>query len=317
MELLKYIKNSSSALIVCHIRPDGDTLGSGFAIWRLFNAMGKKADIVSDSDNPPYYSFLPNFQMLNVQAQKKYDLVIVCDCAEAKRMGKFADYAYSVLSINIDHHKTNDYFCKVNYVIGELSSTCELVYDIFKSEKVFETFDSEVLKDIAYCLFVGLSTDTGHFMHSSVTPKTLAIAAELAALGLNVNEIATHLYRSNTKKRQNLVAHTINSMRFFENDEICIMTITLNDLKKFDCTASDLEGLIDLGLNLKGTMVAVLLNEQSEEVYKVSFRSKKMDVSAVAAQFNGGGHTKAAGGLIKGYYEDVVDAIVKAIRDFS
>ncbi|MCL2062583.1 MAG: bifunctional oligoribonuclease/PAP phosphatase NrnA [Firmicutes bacterium] len=318
MQLLSLIKDAKSILIVCHKKPDGDTLGAGFALWQLCRALSKPADIAADTSHPPPYGFIPDFDALNRPAQKKYDLVFAVDCAEAARMGKFADYAQSAVCVNIDHHKTNDYFGKHNYVIPELSSTCEALYGLLKKEGVFAAgaFSPETVKKIAYSLFVGLSTDTGHFMHSSVTAQTFITAAELAATGIDFHRIGQSLYRANSVQKTKLIAAAIQSMRFFRNDEICVLTVSLADIEKTGCLSSDTEGLIDFGMNISAVQVAVLITQQNEKLYKVSFRSKGLDVSNVAGVFGGGGHVRASGCIVSGYYEDVVDKVVKAVTDF-
>ncbi|MCL2375579.1 MAG: bifunctional oligoribonuclease/PAP phosphatase NrnA, partial [Firmicutes bacterium] len=303
---------------VCHQKPDGDCLGSGFALYAFAEFLKKNVDIVSDSPVPQNYDFLPLLDKLNMQKHKKYDTVFAMDCAESLRMGKFADYAKSTpVSVNIDHHKTNEYFCKINHVIPELSSTCEVLYDIFEKEGIFEKAGSEISKVMAQCLLVGFSTDTGHFMHSSVTSRTLLAAAKLCEMGASISEIASKIYRTNSLSRTRLLARAIDSMRFFENESICIITLMLNDFEKAGVEAHGTEGIIDVALNLKNTSVAVMIVEQNQTAFKIGFRSKGVDVASVASVFNGGGHTRASGCLIQGRYEDVVDKIIKSVKDFS
>jgi phosphoesterase RecJ-like protein len=324
--LIGLIKNAKNALIVCHKKPDGDTLGSGLSLYFLIKALGGGADIVCDSPLPEHYAFMPSFDMLNVQSGKPYDICIAVDCAEPERMGKFQDYIRSdkIASVNIDHHKTCQNFARHNFIAPELSSTCEHIFNIifekpcaFGGSLTFRggiSVESGALKKIAYCLFVGLSTDTGHFMHSSVTPETLFAAACLASCGIDVHAIARELYRSETKARTRLIQRAIGSMRFYDGDSICVFVITQKD---FDETGSDLssvEGLIDYAINIRPVKAAAGLVESGKNAYKVSFRSKGADVSRIASVFGGGGHTRAAGCMVNGFLEDAVDKIVNAIR---
>jgi len=319
MKLTQLIKNSKSILIVCHVRPDGDTLGSGLAVYTLMQALKKSVDIVADSEIPPQYCFMPNIDKVNVQENKKYDTTIVVDCADADRMGKFADYAKSTLSISIDHHVTNDRFCKHNEVNPTASSTCEVVFDILENEKLFavnSVLNSAQKKEIATCLCTGLSTDTGHFMHSSVNEKVMNVASKLSKLGANIHNIANAIYRSDSKVRLQLLGQVLSSLRFFDDDKICIMSMHLSDFEKFNASPMNTEGFINFGLSIKTTLVAVSITQHKQNEYKVSFRSKGIDVSKVAGVFGGGGHVRAAGCTICGYYEDVVDKVVKSVRDF-
>ena len=315
MQLKKILKEAQNVLIVCHKKPDGDTLGAGFAFWNLCRVYQKNVDIVADSPEPAYYAFMPDFDRLNRQELKTYDLVIAVDCGDIERMGKFQDYAKSIVSINIDHHKTNKGFGKYNHVVPELSSTCEAVYDIFFAEGILDAVPADIRVKIAYCLFIGLSTDTGHFMHSSVTAKTLHTAAALADFGLNVNEIAAYLYQSNTVQKMQLITRALQSIRYFHHGDIGVITVRQRDLIESGCESSETEGLIDYAMKIKSVLVAVCVSEQTEKVFKVSFRSKGLDVSQSAAFFGGGGHVRAAGCTVMGYYEDVIDRIIKAITD--
>ncbi|MCL2798255.1 MAG: bifunctional oligoribonuclease/PAP phosphatase NrnA [Firmicutes bacterium] len=342
--LTKIIRDARSVLIVCHKKPDGDTLGSGFAIWHLCKYYGVPADIVCDSPLPGPYAFLPDFAELNEQSSDRYDLVFALDCGDAERMGKFCDYAKSVLTVNIDHHKTNDYFAKINHVVPELSSTCEAIYDLLSVEGAFQNgapeglsggqtprqlrmsggqtprqprIDAGVLQKIAYYLYVGISTDTGHFSHSNVTAKTFGVAADLTSTGFDVFRVSSDLYRSYSVGRMQLVARAIQSMRFFKEDSIGIITIMLKDFTETATEQAETEGIIDYAVSIGSVRVAVCITEQEvNRLYRVSMRSKGPDVSKVAAVFGGGGHTRASGCHIHGYYEDVVDKVVKAVNDY-
>lgn len=299
------IKKANDILIVCHIRPDGDCLGSGFALTRIAEKMGKRVDFVCDSPFPPAYSFIKDRDKFNDIKCERYDLAIAVDCADSARMGAFGElYRKCPETINIDHHKTNDGFGKSNFVVPDLSSTCELLYSLIKDYGVIGA-------DEATDLYLGLSTDTGNFMHSNTTPDTLRTASELLALGADLGAIVNGFYRNNTKNKLALVARAVGSMRYFDDDKVVVMTVTQKDLKETGCVLSDTEGLIDYGMSVGSVKVAVCMTEQRERSYKVSLRSKGADVSLVAGAFGGGGHKQASGCVANGYYEDVVEKIVR------
>lgn len=299
------IKKANDILIVCHIRPDGDCLGSGFALTRIAEKMGKRVDFVCDSPFPPAYSFIKDCDKFNDIKCERYDLAIAVDCADSARMGAFGElFRKCSETINIDHHKTNDAFGKSNFVVPDLSSTCELLYSLIKDDCVIGA-------DEATDLYLGLSTDTGNFMHSNTTPDTLRTASELLALGADLGAIVNGFYRNNTKNKLALVARAVGSMRYFDDDKVVVMTVTQNDLKETGCVLSDTEGLIDYAMSVGSVKVAVCMTEQRERSYKVSLRSKGADVSLVAGVFGGGGHKQASGCVANGYYEDVVEKIVR------
>lgn len=308
MTIVDTLRNASEVLVICHVRPDCDSLGAGLTLRSVCLKLGVPCDVVCDSPMPDTYRFLNGADTINTHLKKKYALAVAVDCGDIYRTGKYKGYITdSPQSLNIDHHKTNDGFAKIN-IVREASSTCEILYDLL--------CDSGYLnKESAECLYCGLSTDTGNFMHSNTTYKVLETAAALVkAFGIDPNRLTNHLYRSKSYNRLRLTARAIESMRFFDDDSICLIVLTEEDLASVGCALADTEGLIDYAMDLKKTVVAVCMTEQGNQ-YKVSLRSKGFDVAAVAASFGGGGHTAASGCIIRGWKEEVVDKLVAAVRE--
>ncbi|MCI9031239.1 MAG: bifunctional oligoribonuclease/PAP phosphatase NrnA [Clostridia bacterium] len=309
MTLIEAIKRSSCVLVIGHQRPDGDCLGAGLSVMHICKKFGKNVDILCDSDNPSQYAFMHGYERLNDKLFGGYDLLIILDCGDIYRMGKYQGYVKSITeSFNIDHHKTNNHFAKYNTVLPNASSTCEIVYDLIKNE-------IEIDEITASLLYVGLSTDTGHFMHSNTTAKVLETAASLVAHGADAFLLSSALYKNTTINKTKLTSRALQSMRFYKDNRICIITVRQNDLNETNCTVADTEGLIDYGMKIGCVEVAICLTEQTRPHFKVSFRSKKCDVSAAASTFGGGGHTLAAGCVISGKYEDVIDKLLKSVTD--
>ena len=309
MTIIDRIRKAETILIVCHIRPDGDCLGAGFSLKKIAENLGKKVDFVSDSDKPKQYSFIDGFDSLNDVKYDGYDLGIAVDCGDDARLGKYLiPFKKCKHTINIDHHGTNNYFAEENYVEPYISSTCELLFSIIENENVID-------KEIATLLYLGLSTDTGNFMHNNTAPSSLLVASKLLALGADLQLIINGFYKNNTKNKLALISKAIASMRFFHDDEVVVITITAKDLSDCGCVMADTEGVIDYGMSIGSVKAAVCMTEQRERSYKVSFRSKEPDVAAAAGVFGGGGHKMAAGCVANGYYEDVVRKVVKAVTD--
>ena len=309
MPLIGHIKSSKKVLIICHIRPDGDSLGSGFALKRIAEKYGKLVDIVCDSDKPQHYAFLPNYDDLNQMKYEKHDLVIAVDCADENRLGKYySNFKRAKVNMNIDHHQTNTQYGMFVRVKPQASSTCEVVYDLIHN-------DYKIDKEVATLLYLGISTDTGHFRHNNTTEHTLFVASKLIALGADNESIVNNVYKSQTKNKLDLIATAIKSFRFFKDNKIVVITLTRDDMQKCGCTLADTEGIIDYGMSMGNVEVAVCMSEQNIRSYKVSFRSKCADVAQSAMTFGGGGHKLASGCVVNGHYEDVVDKVVKAVTD--
>lgn len=311
MNVTQSIKKANRIVIVAHVKPDGDCLGSGFAVREVCLKYNKKVDIISDSPTPEHLSFIKDIDALNNIKHRDYDLCIVVDCGDITRMGKYEGYAKNVHCLNIDHHKTNTRFGNENHVIDTASSTCEIVFDLLKAE-------GELSKEVCSYLYVGLSTDTGHFKHSNVTDKVFATASQIASMGVDTYAISCNLYNSNTIERTKLVAKAIGSMRFFRDNEICVISISQQDLESTNSTFADTEGLIGYAISIKPVRVAISITEQPKGGYKCSYRSKDLtiDVSKSAGIFGGGGHAMASGCMTNGHYEDVIAKLVKSVTDF-
>ncbi len=307
--IIDLIKKSKNVLVVCHIRPDGDSLGAGFSVKRIAEKLGKNVDFVCDSDKPEHYSFINGFDELNDKKLKVYDLAIAVDCADEQRLGKYyAVFQKCKNSICIDHHGTNRGFAKLNVISPEKSSACELLFDLIEEDNVIDA-------EIATLLYLGVSTDTGNFMHDNTKPETLLTASKLLSMGANHSKIVNEFYKNNSKNKIILTARAIDSIRFYENETIAVMTVSKEMLSETGCTIADTEGLIDYAMSIGSIKVSVCMTEQSCKSYKVSYRSKTIDVASAASSFGGGGHKKAAGCVVNGYYEDVVRKVVKSITN--
>ncbi|MCL2555776.1 MAG: DHH family phosphoesterase [Firmicutes bacterium] len=308
---IKEILNSSkSVLIVGHIRPDGDCLGAGLALYFACKNLGVPCDFVCDTDPlPKQYSFMNGFSYVNMITQKDYDTVIAVDCGSSDRLGKYLNILKKAKqSVNIDHHPSNDNFAKINIVDKTAAAACEIVSKMLIDDKLVD-------KQIAENLLVGLSTDTGHFIHSNVKAEIFELVAKLLSFGVDYQNVISGLYKSYSKNQNLLLGRVINSARYFENDKIGLMMINQEDLDACECGIFDTEGLIGYLMRLGSIEVAACICECGKDKYKVGFRSKSFDVGAAAAVFGGGGHKHAAGCMVFGKKEDVIDKVKKSLMD--
>ena len=307
--ILEAIEKARSVLIVGHVRPDGDCLGSAFALREFCRNAGKTADAASPSPVPEAYRFIRNIDDFNVFTLKSYDLFIAVDCASKDRLGRLEGYFRTAGStVCIDHHEGHGGFADINKVVNTASSTCEIVYDLLSGT-------GKITPAIADYLFMGLSTDTGHFMHSNTTTKVLYTAYKLSEAGANCHALASVLYRTRSKNKTMLIAKSIEAMRFYMNGTVCIIPMTIGLLTECNMDSNDTEGIIDYAIAVKGVEIGVSICEEKANEFKVSFRSRGRDVNEIAGVFGGGGHIYAAGCRISGKKEDVIDKILKAIRD--
>lgn len=305
-DIFNAIENANSVLVCGHIRPDGDCISAALAVRRICEKLGKKADAVCDCEKPLSFGFLPDYEYFCAPSQKRYDLFIAVDCATVKRLGEYAGALQATEnSVNIDHHPTNERYCKIDHIVPDASSTCAILFDMFKDRGLID-------KDVATMLYTGLSTDTGHFMHANTDEKVFGIAAELCRFGVDVGKINHDIYCNKSLQRIKLTARAIDGIRLYKNGQVALMVIGLDDLAKCGCNSEDTEGLIDYASGIAGVKVSVAMCEQQGGFFRVSFRSVEADVAAAAGTFGGGGHKLAAGCILYGNRYDVEEKVVAA-----
>ena len=187
-------------------------------------------------------TFIPNTdQIIDTFDQGIYDLTIVCDCGDIKRVGDslIKDFSESKKIINIDHHKSNTNFGHLNLVNEAASSTCEIIFDVLKSLNV------ELDKEIAVCLLTGIVGDTGFFRYRSTTQKTFAVTIELLKLGANTSDISDFLSGNRTVSSVLIHSNALLNMHFYHENKISLITVKKEDFLKYNATLEDSEGLAE------------------------------------------------------------------------
>jgi phosphoesterase RecJ-like protein len=308
--IIQKIKNkidqAKDIAIICHIRPDGDTVGAGLALSNYIKSLGKKCVVYCDDVMPAKYAFLKGFEAISAgEASEKHDLVICVDCSDLKRTGNYENFVSKHKNtINIDHHISNENFALINYV-EDISSTCEIIYKILKA------FKAPPDRDTYICIYCGLSSDTGNFSHSNTTYKSFETAASLAKVIGNIDFINQKIYKEIPLCRLRLLAETLKSLQLFADGKIAVLTVYMSDLEKTNCEAYETEGFVDYAINIDGVDIGAILLESKNRTFKISLRSKKADVCKIAAEFGGGGHIHASGCMLFGERDEVVNKLVK------
>ncbi len=283
--------------VISHIFPDGDTIGSATALFNSLKLMGYQVELVCrDSDLPLKLNFLDSFKRYKKKIDYSDSLVVTLDCADILRVG--FDLQNRTV-VNIDHHKSNTNFGILNIVEVEVSTTVVL-YKLLKEGFAID-------KNVAQSLYAGLLTDSINFTTSLVNSNTFKTASELIEYGIEPSFVAQMLNRRETLAHTRLIARAIESLELFENAELAILTVTKEDQKATGAKMSDIDGIIDFAIALVTVEVAILLVETGKSI-KVSLRSTKRNVMAIATTFGGGGHKNAAGFEVK-------NATIKQVRE--
>ena len=309
-EIAKQLKNIKSALIFSHINPDGDTLSCAFSLKYALKKLGKTAKVVSPHGIPDKYALTGCFDEALTEAEVGYDAYIAVDCATEGQLGQpYQVFGAQKNTFNIDHHVSNTAYAKYNYVADKAACTMNVL-------ALINEMGVEIDGYLAKTLMVGLITDTGNFSHSNTDKEALETAAYLCGKGASVAELNLILFNSQKKNRALLYVEVMKNMKFYHNDRVAVISISHEQLKRYDLDKSETEGFIDFPMTIGTVEVAMSLFEVAKEAYKISFRSKGVNVSAVAATFGGGGHVRASGAKLNGTYEEVLDKLLFTVGNY-
>lgn len=305
------LKGITSVGISGHVRPDGDCVGSTLAIYNYISTYYPeiKAELFLESI-PDVFHFLKNADKIQheFEEDKTFDLFIVLDCADEARLGSFAKYYRAAKhTLCVDHHVSNQAFAEDNYIIPDISSTCELVFEILETEKI--------TKEIAECLYTGIVHDTGVFQYSCTSAQTMNYAGILMEKGIDYSKIVSDTFYLKTYDQNRIMGYALLNSKLYLDGKVILTYLTKENLAEFSCTPKELDGIVNQLRVTKGTEVAVFLYESEDGSYKASFRvSGDLNVAEIAQGFGGGGHVKAAGCNIFGDIEDVIDRILAEIK---
>jgi len=299
------LKKVSNIVIVTHWSPDGDAMGSSLGLFHYLKALKKNVSVVVPNDYPEFLQWMPGnkqviiFEKNESKAIKlihKADAIFTLDFNSFKRLEKLGEVIAetNAAKIMIDHHQQPENYATLYFHDVKACSTCELIFDFI----VGLGGKKLINKKIAECLYVGLMTDTGSFRYSSVNVKTHQIIAELMKTGIIPSNIHSAVYDTYSADRMKLLGYALSEkMKVIDGLPVAYISLTEEELKRFDYKKGDTEGLVNYPFAIKGIKVCALFNE-GEGGVKISFRSKgKIDMNKFArAYFNGGGHINAAGG---------------------
>jgi bifunctional oligoribonuclease and PAP phosphatase NrnA len=307
-------QTQGSILIACHRTPDGDTLGAGLAVFLWLKGLGKQVSIYCSDPVPGVYRFLPGAAEVSSQWGGPHEAVVAVDCASIDRVSADAQVLLSNVNfvVNIDHHATNPFYGTLNHVVADAGSTCELV-----AEMLFKT-NQNVTKDIADCLYTGITTDTGQFAFDYTRPESLRMAALLMERGAAFEEICARVFRRRTLSKTLITTAALNSIGLYRDGKVAVLSVTQAALRSAGSTPDECENIVNYAVEIEGVEVGILLRETQGGDWKVSLRSSgAVNVAAIASGFGGGGHAKAAGCTLKGPLveaeKQVVDAALAAV----
>lgn len=287
-EAVSELKNADDILILCHRNPDGDTLGSGFALLRALRAAGKRVKLFCDDKIPEKFSYLYEGAE-NEEFEEKF--VVSVDVAERKLLGEGGNEKYGDrVDLSFDHHGTARLFAKKTYCEPESASACEIIFSVIRALGV------EISGEIASCLYTGMSTDTGCFRYSNVTPRTHRIAAELIEKGADHARINVKMFETKSMNNIMLERMCLDSLESYGEGKVAVITVTKAMLDECKTEKSAIDAIKPITRQIEGVEIGLTVKEENNGKTGISVRtSESYDASLICAHFGGGGHERAAG----------------------
>lgn len=305
-ETAELLKSWDNIYILSHQSPDGDTIGSAYALYHALKELGKRSKVLCCDEFAPRYDFLT----------KKYqdssfepDYIVAVDIADPLLLGSLNEKYGDKVNLCIDHHVSNIMYAEKTYLCHTAASNCENMYEL-----VVEML-GKCTNDIAEAVYTGMVTDSGCFRYSSTNARTHEIAAELMKNNdIDYAWITRQMIEIKSKARISLEHEMFSRTEYFHNDECAVICITLELMEKLGLKSSDLEGIAGIMLQIENVKVGITMKEKEGGFFKVSMRSpNEINVSQICKSFGGGGHINAAGCKVYGTADEVKKKLVDEV----
>lgn len=310
IQIANEINFADNILLLGHLSPDGDCIGSICALTLALRAAGKNAYFALNSPIPKRYAMIAEmseYYLWDTVSRKGHDIVVAIDVADRERLGAIPKQLFgnAPISVCIDHHLTNDGFGDLNWIEGKAAAAM-LVFELIKYMKL------PINGQVADCLYIALATDTGSFSYSNTDSESLEVAAELVGqFGAEVAEISERVFSTVTLGHLKLLSRAVENLEIV--GEVGITYLTNFDFEELEAEKDDCESIVERIRDIDEIETAILLRQMNKGGYKVSTRSKTRDVAAFCAKFGGGGHIRAAGCIIEDDLESVKSRISEAL----
>lgn len=320
-ELKNNLTSPKKISIIPHRNPDGDAMGSTLALYHFLKKLNHQVVVVAPNEFPDFLAWLPDadkvlvFEKENDRAKKEIEcskLIFTLDFNALHRTGDTMSAYLETLDIPmvmIDHHQAPDTYAKYTFSNVAYGSTCEMVYHFIDALGYKDSID----KEIATCIYTGITTDSGSFKYPKTTGTTHRVIADLIDKGIDNTEIHNLLFDNSSENRLKILGMALNNMVVLPEYKTAYITLSQEELDSANNQKGDTEGIVNYGLTIKGIDFAAIFIENKEEgIIKISFRSQgTFDVNEFARKhFNGGGHINAAGGKSLSSLEDTVKEFI-------
>lgn len=328
LDCLKSLINDNNLFVLtCHAGPDGDALGSTLGMACYLRALGKEAMVIVPDAFPDFLSWMHGSQ--EIVRYDKYsekaelliaaaDVIFAMDYNALSRVDDMGTLIRNskAAKVLVDHHLQPEYFCNLMFSYTQLTSTCEVVFRLIYAMDGYDLLD----KAACECIYGGMMTDTGNFSYGPCTQEVYLIISLLMQKEINKDRIYNKVFNNCSEGRLRLMGYVLyENMRVFPENRTALITLSREEMQRFNYSKGDTEGLVNMPLQMKGIYFSAFLREDTEkDVIRVSLRSQgTFPCNKFAARyFGGGGHLNASGGQFNGTLDEAVQLFEKALKEF-
>lgn len=280
-----FLERSDKFVILTHASPDGDTLGSAYALADALCALNKRVFVVCPDKIPEKFGYL-----IKEYEAFEPETVVAVDIADEKLLGSLYDRYSGRVALCIDHHSSNTKYAEMLYLEADAAAACECIYNVTNE------LGTVITPYMASCLYTGIATDTGCFKFSNTTPRSHRYAAELIEKGADYGEINRVMFEVKSRGRIAMERKVLENIEFYYGGRCAVITVTRDMIKETGCPLGDLDGVTAMSRQIEGVQIGVTIKEKPDGKYKVSLRTfEPYNAADICAVFGGGGHIRAAG----------------------
>lgn len=280
-----FLERSDKFVILTHASPDGDTLGSAYALADALCALNKRVFVVCPDKIPEKFGYL-----IKEYEAFEPETVVAVDIADEKLLGSLYDRYSGRVALCIDHHGSNTKYAEMLYLEADAAAACECIYNVINE------LGNVITPYMASCLYTGIATDTGCFKFSNTTPRSHRYAAELIEKGADYGEINRVMFEVKSRGRIAMERKVLENIEFYYGGRCAVITVTRDMIKETGCPLGDLDGVTAMSRQIEGVQIGVTIKEKPDGKYKVSLRTfEPYNAADICAVFGGGGHIRAAG----------------------
>jgi phosphoesterase RecJ-like protein len=303
------ILQSQRIAITSHLRPDGDSICTGLALYFMGKSLGKDVALINKDKTPVPFNNVPDVDNITIGQipPHVYDTVILLECANVSRSGQ--NHLDNYFKINIDHHHSNDYYGDINWVNPEAAAVACMAFELG------ERLGVEYTPKIASHLYCAVVSDTGSFQFSNTKAQSFEISYKLIKYGASPIRVSELLFNNNSPEKIKLLGQVLSTLTMNEKGNIAVISMFKKNLEDLNLKEIDTEDIMTLARSIQGVEIVLFFKEMNKNTYRVSLRSKGNANSAMVAEhFGGGGHVHAAGFTVTGNYEQLLKDIPTTVE---